>query len=137
MSTIRTAPGLPAARDGGLSISEAAAVTGLTVHTLRYYEQAGLMLDAVERASSSHRRYRPADVGWVDFLTKLRSTGMPIARIREYAELVRIGPDSEPERLALLRAHRADVEEQLARTRTSLAAIDIKIAAYHERNTTP
>ncbi|KQQ04058.1 MULTISPECIES: MerR family transcriptional regulator [unclassified Rathayibacter] len=135
MSTTRPAP--ERTDDGALSISEVAAVTGLTVHTLRYYEQAGLMLDAIERASSRHRRYRPADIGWVDFLTRLRSTGMPIARIREYAELVRIGPDSEPERLALLQAHRADVEEQLARTHASLVAIDIKIATYQERTTTP
>ncbi|MWV49400.1 MerR family transcriptional regulator [Rathayibacter sp. VKM Ac-2803] len=135
MSTSRTAP--ERTDDSALSISEVAAVTGLTVHTLRYYEQAGLMLDAIERASSRHRRYRPADIGWVDFLTRLRSTGMPIARIREYAELVRIGQDSEPERLALLQAHRADVEAQLARTHASLVAIDIKIAAYQERTTAP
>ncbi|AZZ54646.1 MerR family transcriptional regulator [Rathayibacter iranicus] len=119
-----------------LSISQVAAVTGLTVHTLRYYERAGLMLDPVERAASQHRRYRPADVGWVDFLTKLRATGMPIARIREYARLLRIGPATEPERLALLRTHRDEVEAQLARTHASLTAIDIKIAAYQERTTT-
>lgn len=119
-----------------LSISQVAAVTGLTVHTLRYYERAGLMLDPVERAASQHRRYRPADVGWVDFLTKLRATGMPIARIREYARLLRIGPATEPERLALLRTHRDEVEVQLARIHASLTAIDIKIAAYQERTTT-
>jgi DNA-binding transcriptional MerR regulator len=137
MSTSRTAPPPDTDAPAALSISEVAAVTGLTVHTLRYYERAGLMLDPVERASSRHRRYRAADVGWIDFLTKLRATGMPIARIREYAELLRVGPDSRPERLALLQAHRAEVEEQLARTHASLAAIDIKIAAYQERTTTP
>ncbi|MCM6762103.1 MerR family transcriptional regulator [Rathayibacter sp. ZW T2_19] len=132
MSTTRIpeAPAAPA-----LSISEVASATGLTVHTLRYYERVGLMLEPVERASSRHRRYSASDVGWVDFLTKLRATGMPIARIREYAGLLRIGPASEPERLALLQAHRAEVEEQLARTRRSLAAIDYKIAAYQERTT--
>lgn len=133
MSTLTVAPAEPEA----LSISQVAAATGLTVHTLRYYERAGLMLDPVERASSQHRRYRPADVGWIDFLTKLRATGMPIARIREYAGLLRLGPATEPERLELLRTHREDVEAQLARTRASLAAIDIKIAAYQERTTTP
>ena len=133
MSTLTDAPAEPEA----LSISQVAAATGLTVHTLRYYERAGLMLEPVERASSRHRRYRPADVGWVDFLTKLRATGMPIARIREYARLLRLGPVTEPERLELLRTHREEVEAQLARTRTSLAAIEFKIAAYQERITTP
>ena len=38
------------------------------------------MLTPVGRASSTHRRYTEADVTWVTFLTKLRSTAMPIAR---------------------------------------------------------
>ena len=72
-----------------LSISDAAEATGLSTHTLRYYERAGLMLDRVERAPSSHRRYTEAEIRWVTLLTKLRATGMPIRRIREYADLVR------------------------------------------------
>ncbi|MET0860581.1 MAG: MerR family transcriptional regulator, partial [Microbacterium sp.] len=66
----------------GLSISDAAAATGLSTHTLRYYEREGLMLTPVDRASSTHRRYSDADITWVQFLTRLRSTGMPIAGIR-------------------------------------------------------
>jgi hypothetical protein len=64
-----------------LSISEAAEQTGLTAHTLRYYERAGLMLDRVDRVghgASSHRRYGEDDVRWVLLLSKLRATGMPI-----------------------------------------------------------
>lgn len=53
------------------------------MHTLRYYERAGLMLDPVERASSQHRRYRPADVGWVDFLTSLAAIDIRIAAYQE------------------------------------------------------
>jgi len=74
-----------------LTISDAAEATGLSTHTLRYYERAGLMLDPVERAPSSHRRYTEAEIRWVTLLTRLRATGMPIRRIREYADLVREG----------------------------------------------
>jgi DNA-binding transcriptional MerR regulator len=115
-----------------LTISDAAEATGLTAHTLRYYERAGLMLDTVERAPSSHRRYTEADIQWVTLLTKLRSTGMPIRRIREYAELVRGGEGNEAERLALLQAHRAAVLEQLDAMQRNLAAIDYKIALYED-----
>ena len=46
-----------------LSIAEAAEQTGLTAHTLRYYERDGLLLHSVERASSGHRRYTDDDLG--------------------------------------------------------------------------
>jgi DNA-binding transcriptional MerR regulator len=116
-----------------LSISDAAELTGLSAHTLRYYERAGLMLDPVARASSSHRRYSEAEITWVTLLTKLRATGMPIRRIREYTELVRSGEGNEEQRLALLEAHRQAVLEQLAAVRRNLEAIEFKIDFYRER----
>ncbi len=116
-----------------LTIAEAAAATGLTPHTLRYYERDGLLLDAVERASSGHRRYTERDLGWIHLLTRLRATGMPIREIREYAELVRQGEGTEPERMALLRAHRDAVRAQLAEVTEHLAAIEMKIDVYAGR----
>jgi DNA-binding transcriptional MerR regulator len=115
-----------------LSISDAAQLTGLSAHTLRYYERAGLMLDPIERAPSTHRRYSEAEIRWVTLLTKLRATGMPIRRIREYAELVRAGEGNEGERLALLEAHREAVLEQLDAMRRNLEAIDYKIEIYRD-----
>ncbi len=115
-----------------LSISDAAHATGLSAHTLRYYERAGLMLDRVERAPSSHRRYTEAEIRWVTLLTKLRATGMPIRRIRDYADLVRAGDGNEDERLALLEAHRDAVIEQLDAMRRNLEAIDHKIEIYRD-----
>lgn len=117
----------------GLAISEAAAATGLSTHTLRYYERAGLMLDPVGRASSTHRRYGAADIAWVVFLTRLRSTGMPIATIREYTELVRRGDGTVEARRELLVRHRVSVLHQLEDITASLAAIDVKIAVYEEK----
>jgi DNA-binding transcriptional MerR regulator len=115
-----------------LSISDAAELTGLSAHTLRYYERAGLMLDTVERAPSSHRRYTEDDIRWVTLLTKLRATGMPIRRVRQYAELVRAGGGNEAERLALLQEHRDAVLEQLDAMRRNLEAIERKIEIYRD-----
>lgn len=119
--------------DARLAISEVAEATGLSTHTLRYYERAGLMLTPVDRASSSHRRYTEADIAWVGFLTKLRSTGMPIAVVAEYAELVRRGDVTTADRLELLQRHRISVLAQLEEVTQSLAAIDKKIALYEEK----
>lgn len=113
-----------------LTISEAASATGVSVHTLRYYERAGLMLHPVDRASSSHRRYSDTDIGWVRFLTRLRWTDMPIALVRSYTELVRQGESTVAERRALLLSHRETVRTRLDEITASLQAIDHKIDIY-------
>jgi DNA-binding transcriptional MerR regulator len=118
--------------DAGLTIADAARQTGVSVHTLRYYERAGL-IDGVDRATSGHRRYRETDLSWIETLRCLRATGMPIARIRRYAELVRAGAGNERERLALLEEHRAAVRAELAEVRKHLAFVERKIANYEEK----
>lgn len=117
--------------DAGLTIADAARQTGVSVHTLRYYERAGL-IDGVDRATSGHRRYRETDLSWIETLRCLRATGMPIARIRRYAELVRAGAGNERERLALLEEHRAAVRTELVEVRSHLAVVERKITNYEE-----
>jgi DNA-binding transcriptional MerR regulator len=116
--------------DLGLSIAEAAERTGLTAHTLRYYERDGLLLGEVERSSTGHRRYTAADLRWIEMVTRLRATGMPIRDVRRYAAMVRAGDGNEAERLDLLREHRARVLAQLAEVQEHLGAIDRKIGIY-------
>jgi len=115
-----------------LTIAGAAEAVGVSAHTLRYYERAGLMLDPVSRTAATHRRYTDEDLRWVILLTRLRATGMPIRRVREYADLVRAGAGNERERLALLESQRATVLEQLEEVQRSLAAIETKIDFYRE-----
>jgi DNA-binding transcriptional MerR regulator len=98
----------------GVSIAEAARRTGVSVHTLRYYERAGLVVTPVQRNAGGRRRYRQYDLDWITVCTKLRATGMPIRTIRRYAELVAAGRGNEQQRLALLQAHRAEVTATLA-----------------------
>ena len=117
------------------SIAEAAAAVGLTPDTLRYYERDGLMLRPVGRSATGHRRYDQADLTWIELLTCLRGTGMPIRDVRRYAELVRAGDGTEEQRLELLRAHRAHVLAQLAEVQEHLGAIDRKIGIYTEKLT--
>src|SRR5687767_9337639 len=115
-----------------LTISDAARASGVTAHTLRYYERAGL-LDPVDRAESGHRRYAEDDLVRIQFLTKLRSTGMPNRVVREYAELMRGGDETHGDRLALLERHRDAVRAQLAETERTLELVERKIDFYRER----
>jgi DNA-binding transcriptional MerR regulator len=114
------------------TIAEAARAAGVSAHTIRYYERAGL-LAPIERNGSGHRRFTPEDVQWIVVVTKLRATGMPIRRVREYAELVRDGDGNERERLALLEAHRQDVLRRLNDVQRNLELVDYKIRLYRER----
>ena len=106
---------------------------GVSVDTLRYYERDGLLLRPVPRGGSGHRRYEEVDLRWVELVTRLRSTGMPIRDVRRYADLVRAGSGNEAERLAVLTTHRDQVLRQLTEVTTHLAAIETKIASYEER----
>lgn len=115
-----------------LSISEAAEASGLSAHTLRYYERAGL-LEPVSRDGSGHRRYRETDLERITFLTRLRATGMPIREVRRYAELMNAGPATNEQRLALLEAHRDAVLAGLEATTRNLELIEWKIDFYKER----
>lgn len=115
-----------------MTISEAAQATGVSAHTLRYYERTGL-LDPVERGTNGHRRYSEEDVQRIRLLTMLRATGMPIRRIREYADLFRAGDSTHEQRLALLEAHREAVRRRVAETERNLVLIDRKIDHYRER----
>ena len=117
----------------GLTITEAADQAGLTADTLRYYERDGLMLAPIERSSTGHRRYSDRDLVWIELVTRLRATGMPIRDVRRYAELVRAGDGNEEERLALLRDHRRSVLAQLAEVQDHLGAIDRKIGIYVDK----
>lgn len=115
-----------------LSIAEAAEVSGLSAHTLRYYERAGL-LEPVSRNGSGHRRYRAADLELIAFLAKLRATGMPIREVRRYAELMKAGEATSEDRLALLEAHRDNVLAGLEATARNLELVEWKIGFYKER----
>jgi DNA-binding transcriptional MerR regulator len=115
-----------------MTITEAAEASGLSAHTLRYYERARL-LEAVDRNGSGHRRYHDDDLERIRFLSKLRATGMPIREVRRYAELMRSGDDTNAERMALLEGHRTSVLNRLKETERNLALIDRKINYYRER----
>jgi DNA-binding transcriptional MerR regulator len=118
--------------DGTLTISDAAEKSGISAHTLRYWERAGL-LRTVSRNGSGHRRYAEDDLERIKFLTKLRATGMPIRQVRRYAELLNGGDDTNEERLALLEAHREAVRAHLEETAGHLDLIEWKIDLYRER----
>lgn len=111
-----------------LTIAEMAERTGVSAHTLRYYERIELL--DVARDAAGHRCYGAADFGRVVFLNRLRMTGMPIRELQRYVALVAAGEATVPERLAMLHRHRDAVRTRLQELQFALETVEFKIAAY-------
>jgi DNA-binding transcriptional MerR regulator len=118
------------------TISEVAAFTGLTAHTLRWYERIGLM-PHVDRSHTGQRRFTNRDLDWLAFVGKLRLTGMPVADMVRYAELLREGEHTFEERQELLEATRRDVKTRIAELQDTLAVLDHKIDFYASARRAP
>jgi len=113
-----------------MTIAEAALATGLTTHTLRYYEQIGLIEPVPRR--SGQRVYGEAEMRLIHFVLKLRCTGMSMRDIQEYVRLRRLGetPESIRQRGDLLARHAAKLRDQLTDLTETIARLDEKIALY-------
>ena len=111
-----------------LGVAEAARLLGLSPHTLRYYEQEGLIRPA--RNASGDRGYSAADLRRLIFLTRMRVSGMTMADLRRYVALADQGPGTEPERRAMMLAHRDRIRQRLRELTLALEATEYKIATY-------
>ena len=112
-----------------MKIGELAKRSGLSAHTLRYYERIGL-LPVADRTASGHRDYDAAILVWIEFLGRMKTTGMPIREMLRYAKLRADGDDSVDARRELLTAHRELVRARVAELQACLAVLDTKIAGY-------
>ena len=115
-----------------LTIGQAAQRTGLSVHALRFYERERLFASPVTRTSDGHRAYTEDDLEWLDLCIKLRSSGMPLAAIRRYAELVNEGPGNEQHRLTVLREHQQRLADQIGALTACLEMINFKVQIYQD-----
>lgn len=103
--------------------------SGLSAHTIRYYERIGL-LPYAGRDASGQRDYDDSVLVWIDFIGRLKTTGMPIADMLRYARLRAEGPGTERDRQALLVAHRDRVLADIAARQAAVTVLDKKIASY-------
>lgn len=112
------------------SIGEFSKVTGLGIHTLRYYEHEGLIIPL--RNSSNRRRYSEKDIAWIAFIKRLKATGMPIKEIKKYAALRTKGDATLSERMKMLVQHRQSLNKQIRQLQEHEAILDEKIVFYRQ-----
>ena len=112
------------------TVQQIVGLTGLSEHTLRYYERLGLVAPVRREHSSGHRRYTQADLYRLETLACLRATGMPLAEMRQYFEALAEGDEGIPRQKILLINHKAALRERLRQTRRNLEYLDFKIAYW-------
>ena len=112
------------------SISEFSRLTNLGIHTLRYYEHENLIMP--KRNSSNRRCYSDKDLAWIEFIKRLKDTGMPIKEIQRYAELRAKGDLTLNERMEMLTVHRDSLNEQIKALQEHMAKLDDKIDFYRQ-----
>lgn len=110
------------------TIGEFSALTNLGIHTLRYYEKENLI--SPERKENGRRLYSENDVNWIQFIKRLKDTGMPIKEIQKYAAFRAVGASTLTERMEMLIKHRAALNEEILKLQEHLEKLDSKIGYY-------
>lgn len=110
------------------SIGEFSKLTGLSIHTLRYYEYEQLIVPM--RNKNNIRRYSNKDIAWIDFIKRLKDTDMPIKKIKEYAKLRSKGDITLSKRMEMLIQHYGFLEKQISILQEHKEKLDQKIKYY-------
>ena len=124
---LRVTPSSAEPSRDGLTVQETAERTGLSEHTLRYYERAGLLTPVRRDGSSGHRRYSADDVARAKTLACLRTTGMPLEQMRLYFTLAARGRNAARELRALLEHQEGALEERMQAMQRHLDYVRRKI----------
>ncbi|MCZ8514561.1 methyltransferase domain-containing protein [Paenibacillus filicis] len=115
--------------DNKYSILQLSKLSGLSTHTLRYYEKAGL-LDGIGRSGSGYRVYQERDLAWVQLLAQLRKTNMPISRLQQLARWRTEGSGTLADRRQVLEQHREEVRLHIEELQMSLRQLERRIGLY-------
>jgi DNA-binding transcriptional MerR regulator len=118
-----------------MNIKKFAQITNLSPYTLRYYEKIGLILN-LERDGSGYRRYSEKDIEWIEFLKKLKATGMPLKTMKTFAQLRNTGEktaSSISARIIILEEHEKKLQKDLLETQNFLDNIKNKIKFYKKQ----
>lgn len=111
-----------------MTIREIAAKTNMSTDTLRYYERIGL-LPPVPRNAAGIRNYDEYFVNFINFIKKLKASGMSLEHIVDYIRLAEMGDATIQERKKLL----AEARETLLDKINSLQLV-AELADYQLRN---
>lgn len=111
------------------TIQEVSEITGLSAHTLRYYDREGVM-PFLRRDKQGNRIFEKRDLQWLQVVRCMKIAGFTLADMREYANMVKQGDESLPARLALFDQRRGEVLRKMEELQAALDAINYKCWYY-------
>ena len=114
------------------SIQEVSKRTGLSAHTLRYYEKEGL-ISSVERTQGGFRQYSDEDMEALGLICCLKNTGMSLQEITRFVALTQEGDRTLKERVEMLRTHRENVIRRLEEMQKHLDKVTWKLNYFSEQ----
>ncbi len=114
------------------TIREVCQKTGLTAHTLRYYEKEKL-LPNVGRSPGGFRQYSEGDMEALGLICCLKNTGMSLTDIARFMELARQGDQTLGERCELLKKHRETVLRRMEEMQRHLEKVTCKYDYYAQK----
>lgn len=112
------------------SIGEFSKITGLSIDTLRYYEKEQLVFS--HRLDNNRRYYEEADIEWVNFILRLKETGMSIKNMKEYARLRYQGDSTIDQRMKLLTSQLDLLHDEQDKIDRHLTFLENKIQIYQK-----
>jgi DNA-binding transcriptional MerR regulator len=114
-----------------MHIKEAAEKIGLPTHTLRYYEQEGL-LPFIKRDENGNRIFNEADLLWLELIVCLRKTDIPLSELRAIVELTKEGESTASQRKQIFEKHKEKMMEKQRNLDNAFTKIESKIEYYDE-----
>ncbi len=114
------------------SIQDVSKKTGLSAHTLRYYEKEGL-LSHVDRSPGGFRQYTDEDMEALGLICCLKNTGMSLQEITRFVSLTHEGDQTLKERVELLREHRENVIQRMQEMQKYLEKVTWKLNYFSEK----
>lgn len=103
--------------------------TGLSIPTLRYYEQIGL-IDGIERDENGYRRYSESDIAWFEIIKYFRALDMPIREMQQFLALHQRENSTTSVRREFMESYRGKIIDQMKELEKMLKKIDHKIDLF-------
>ncbi|MCD8918227.1 MerR family transcriptional regulator [Staphylococcus gallinarum] len=108
-----------------MNVKQAAEKIGMSAHTIRYYDKSGLF-PFIERDQNGNRDFKEEDLYWIEFVKCMRQTHMPIAQIKQIAELYHQGPATKNDRIEILKVHQQNLMQQSTLIEEALNTLEHK-----------
>ncbi|MGG3573452.1 MerR family transcriptional regulator [Bacillus gobiensis] len=113
------------------SIGQVSDQTGLSIHTLRYYEKEGI-IPFVNRNDNGIRMYETKDIELLKFVCCLRATGMAISDLKEFVRLIIQGNETIDQRIIMLEKQKENLKSQVDQLVAYQGMINQKINIYSD-----